>query len=137
MCLRLAIRRAVDPRGVLVAFGVMAGPSLLAQSPQIVQLNAAQVWRRVEFQVNSVPTATNRFDADLIRLDATFTAPVRRIVEPMRNVLEEVHRAARERAHGVRSRCAVDSNRSATTASATESTMPTVIAVRIGRFWPM
>src|ERR1041385_7916862 len=46
-----------------------------AQSPQIVQVNTAQVWRRVEFQVNNVPTATNRFDPDVIRLDATFTAP--------------------------------------------------------------
>ena len=69
------IRRVFGLMEILVASTVMVGPSLLAQSPQIVQLDAAQLWRRVEFQVNSVPAATNHFDPDLIRLDATFTAP--------------------------------------------------------------
>ena len=72
-------RRVFGLIGILVASTVMVGPSLRAQ-PQIVQLNAAQLWRRVEFQVNSVPAATNRFDPDLIRLDATFTAPSGRVM---------------------------------------------------------
>jgi len=59
----------------LVALLAWNAAPLLAQSPQLVQLSAAQLWRRVEFQVNNVPAATNRFDPDLIRLDATFTAP--------------------------------------------------------------
>src|SRR5262245_27136744 len=64
------------PRAVslwLTALGYANG--LLAQSPQIVQLNPAQPWRRAEFQVNNVPAASNRFDPDVIRLDATFTFP--------------------------------------------------------------
>src|SRR5215216_897582 len=74
-CLKSANRAGVNPRCVLVACALFAGVSLRAQSPQIVQLTAAQLWRRVEFQVNNVPSATNRFDPDVIRLDATFTAP--------------------------------------------------------------
>jgi len=72
--------------GWLGALGLIAvvvawdGAPLLAQAPQIVQLNTAQLWRRVEFQVNNVPATTNRFDPDLIRLDATFTAPSGRVM---------------------------------------------------------
>lgn len=74
-CLHFKIRRVCCLRGFLVAVTVVAATSLQAQSPQLVQLNAAQQWRRVEFQVNNVPSAANRFDPDVIRLDATFTAP--------------------------------------------------------------
>jgi hypothetical protein len=41
----------------------------------IVQLNPAQLWRRLEFQVTNVPPAGNPFDPDSLRLDATFTLP--------------------------------------------------------------
>ncbi len=61
--------------GALLLAVLALGSTGLAQSPQIVRLNTAQPWRHVEFQVNNVPTATNRFDPDRIRLDATFTAP--------------------------------------------------------------
>jgi hypothetical protein len=43
--------------------------------PQIVQLTIPQLWQRVEFRITEVPAATNPFDPDIIRLDATFTLP--------------------------------------------------------------
>jgi hypothetical protein len=43
--------------------------------PQIVQLTIPQLWQRVEFRIAEVPAATNPFDPDIIRLDATFTLP--------------------------------------------------------------
>jgi hypothetical protein len=68
---------AVVLLGVLLG---LDGGAACAQAPQILRLNTAQPWRRVEFQVNNVPAATNRFDPDVIRLDATFTAPSGRAV---------------------------------------------------------
>lgn len=44
-------------------------------SPQIVQLNSAQLWQRLEFSITNVPAASNPFDPDIIRLDARFTLP--------------------------------------------------------------
>ncbi len=47
-----------------------------AQSaPQIIHLTSAQLWQRLEFSITNVPTASNPFDPDVIRLDATFTLP--------------------------------------------------------------
>ena len=46
-----------------------------AQSPALVQLNAPVLWQRLEYRVDNVPTAANRFNTDLLRLDAAFTAP--------------------------------------------------------------
>ncbi|HTV41489.1 MAG TPA: DUF5060 domain-containing protein [Candidatus Sulfotelmatobacter sp.] len=43
--------------------------------PQILQLNTAQLWQRLEFQITNVPAASNPFDPDVIRLDGTFTSP--------------------------------------------------------------
>jgi len=44
-------------------------------APQIIQLNPAQLWQRVEFRLANIPAVTNPFDPDLLRLDATFTLP--------------------------------------------------------------
>jgi Domain of unknown function (DUF5060) len=44
-------------------------------SPQIIQLNAAQLWQMLQFQITNVPTGGNPFDPAIIRLDATFTLP--------------------------------------------------------------
>lgn len=44
-------------------------------APQIVQLNAAQSWQRLEFSLTNLPTVSNPFDPDVIRVDATFTLP--------------------------------------------------------------
>ena len=43
--------------------------------PSSFSSTAAQFWQRLEFCVTNVPTATNPFDPDVIRLDATFTLP--------------------------------------------------------------
>lgn len=42
---------------------------------QVVQLNSAQVWQRLEFLISNTPSATNPFDPNVISLDATFTLP--------------------------------------------------------------
>ncbi len=42
---------------------------------QIIQLNSPQLWQRLEFQITNVPTASNPFDPNVIRLDGTFTLP--------------------------------------------------------------
>src|SRR5436190_11330187 len=60
---------------VFLASTLLAAQGLLLGQTQIVQLNSAQPWRRVQFQVNNVPASSNRFDPNLIRLDATFIAP--------------------------------------------------------------
>lgn len=44
-------------------------------APAVVQLGDARAWERVEFRVSEVPSCTNNFDPDLIRLDATFATP--------------------------------------------------------------
>src|ERR1700690_2740911 len=63
---------AVPVRISWLAFAV----AFQAQSaPQIIQLNSAQMWQRLEFSVTNVPAASNPFDPDVIRLDATFTLP--------------------------------------------------------------
>ena len=49
-------------------------------APQLIQLNAAQLWQRVEFAVTNVPSASNPFDPDLIRLDAEFTLPFGKVM---------------------------------------------------------
>jgi hypothetical protein len=57
-------------------FAVLSAACARGQTPlQLVQLNAAQIWRRVEFRVDNVPPASNPFDPDSIRLDATFILP--------------------------------------------------------------
>jgi hypothetical protein len=48
---------------------------LEAQTPEIVPLGEPQLWQRAEFRVEHAPVATNCFDPDLIRIDATFTSP--------------------------------------------------------------
>ncbi len=49
--------------------------ALSQPAPQFIQLTSAQLWQRLEFCITNVPAATNPFDPDQIRLDATFTLP--------------------------------------------------------------
>ncbi|HEY1787904.1 MAG TPA: DUF5060 domain-containing protein [Verrucomicrobiae bacterium] len=42
---------------------------------QFIQLNAAQTWQRLEFQITNVPSVSNPFDPEVIRLDGSFTSP--------------------------------------------------------------
>lgn len=44
-------------------------------APRFIQLTSAKLWQRLEFCVTNVPSATNPFDPDQIRLDATFSLP--------------------------------------------------------------
>jgi hypothetical protein len=63
-------------RALFFAAVLAAGPARLeAQTPEIIPLAAPQLWQRAEFRVEHAPVATNCFDPDLIRLDATFTSP--------------------------------------------------------------
>ncbi len=48
---------------------------LEAQTPEIIPLEAPQLWQRAEFRVEHAPAAANCFDPDLIRLDAVFLPP--------------------------------------------------------------
>ena len=49
-------------------------PSAEAQ-PVLVPLSGPQLGQRLEFSITNVPAASNPFDPDVIRLDATFVLP--------------------------------------------------------------
>ena len=51
-----------------------------SQPPPIIALTSAQVWQRLEFQINNVPTVSNPFDPNVIKVDGTFTLPSGRTV---------------------------------------------------------
>ena len=57
-----------------------SGAQPATNPPQILALNAAQVWQRLEFQITNVPSASNPFDPDIIKVDGTFTLPSGRTV---------------------------------------------------------
>lgn len=57
----------------IIFSGFAAAP--VTGPPQIVQLNPAQVWQRLEFQITNVPAGPNPFDPSVMALDATFTLP--------------------------------------------------------------
>jgi hypothetical protein len=50
-------------------------PAPVTGPAQIIQLNSAQVWQRLEFQITNVPAGSNPFDPTVITLDGTFTMP--------------------------------------------------------------
>ena len=61
---------------VLFLFSLLSGVAgLSATAAQITQLTPAKLWQRLEFGIDNVLTASNPFDPDIIRLDATFTLP--------------------------------------------------------------
>ncbi len=62
-------------RCLWLCLAVLAPGRLAAGPLQIVPLNPAALWGLAEFRVEGVPAAANAFDPDLIRVDATFTAP--------------------------------------------------------------
>ncbi len=68
--------------GLLLATGcILWGSTSQAQpAPQIVQLNAGQLWHRVEYSITNVPAASNPFDPDVIRVDAVFTLPSEKVI---------------------------------------------------------
>lgn len=52
-----------------------AAQSLPAQSLDLLPLGTAKAWTRSEFRLAKVPEASNPFDPEAIRVDATFTSP--------------------------------------------------------------
>ena len=67
-----------QPTQGILLFAAMLAPGfcqLEGQTPEIVPLDEPQLWQCAEFRVDHAPVATNCFDPDLIRLDATFTSP--------------------------------------------------------------
>ena len=50
-------------------------PAPVTGPAQIIQLNSAQVWQRLEFQITNVASGTNPFDPAVIALDGTFSLP--------------------------------------------------------------
>jgi len=40
-------------------------PAVAQTSPQIVPLNSAQIWQRIEFRVDEMPAASNPFDPEV------------------------------------------------------------------------
>jgi hypothetical protein len=59
---------------VICSLGVLSASRANA-APQISQLTSAQLWQRLEFGITNVPTVSNPFDPDIIRLDAILTFP--------------------------------------------------------------
>ena len=70
----MSLRRFI-PRAVAAGACLLGLSRLAAQTPQIVPLRTPQLWQRAEFRITNAPSAANNFDPDLIRCDATFTAP--------------------------------------------------------------
>ncbi len=59
---------------------LLSVPGFCATAPQFTQLTPAQLWQRLEFAIVNVPTSSNPFDPDSIRLDASFTLPSGRLM---------------------------------------------------------
>ena len=51
------------------------GASVRAETAALSLAGPARVWQRLELRVANAPVSANPFDPDVIRLDATFTAP--------------------------------------------------------------
>lgn len=65
----------------LAAF-CLALPSFLGAqpSPRITLITKPELWSRTEFRLANIPTVSNPFDPDVIRVDAAFTLPSGRTV---------------------------------------------------------
>lgn len=60
---------------IVLAGWFLAGVALSHAAPQITPLTEAHIGQRTAFRLDQVPDSSNPFDPDLIRVDATFTAP--------------------------------------------------------------
>lgn len=58
----------------------MSGLSLSADAATLVPLEAPRQWSLLEYRLEDMPAATNPFDPDCIRVDATITAPSGRTI---------------------------------------------------------
>ncbi|HEX2854036.1 MAG TPA: cellulase family glycosylhydrolase [Opitutaceae bacterium] len=55
-------------------------PALLHASTTLVLLQEPRLWQRAEWRIEGGPVTPNNFDPDLIRIDAVFTTPSRRVL---------------------------------------------------------
>jgi len=60
---------------VLAASVALSMFGSVSATVSLVPLGGAIQWQRVEWRIEGVPATANNFDPDLIRIDATFTAP--------------------------------------------------------------
>lgn len=55
-------------------------PVFLHAAASLVPLAQPRLWQKAEWRIEGAPTAANNFDSDLIRIDAVFTTPSRRVL---------------------------------------------------------
>ncbi len=58
-----------------LALVMLINPVLLHATASLVPLTEARLWQRAEWRIDGAPSTANNFDPDLIRIDATFSAP--------------------------------------------------------------
>lgn len=68
-------RRELSGLIAIAGLVLSLAPGRAQSPPQLIQLTPGQLWQRAEFRITNVPTASNPFDPDIIRLDAAFTLP--------------------------------------------------------------
>jgi Domain of unknown function (DUF5060)/Cellulase (glycosyl hydrolase family 5) len=74
--MKTKLRRA---RPCLVSLFLVA-PVLLPAAITLAPLGEPSLWQRVEWRIDGAPPTANNFDPDLIRIDAVFTTPSRRVL---------------------------------------------------------
>lgn len=65
------------PRCLLPVFCVLP---LFVHAADLVPLSEPRIWQRAEWRLEGAPSTANNFDPDLIRIDAVFTTPSRRVL---------------------------------------------------------
>lgn len=73
--MKLSLRCA--PRCLLSIFLMLP---LCVHAARLVPLGEARQWQRTEWRLEDAPITANNFDPDLIRIDAVFTTPSRRVL---------------------------------------------------------
>lgn len=69
---RLSLSVSPAYLAVLFLFGLVAQAQPVFQ---LVQLNSAQPWRKVEFRIQGIPAVANPFDPELIQVEGAFRLP--------------------------------------------------------------
>ena len=59
---------------------LLATPAALNAAASLVPLTELQLWQRAEWRLVDAPTTANNFDPDLIRIEAVFTTPSKRVL---------------------------------------------------------
>jgi hypothetical protein len=61
-------------------FAIAVSLKTLSAAVTLTPVTPSQLWERAEWRIDGVPSSANNFDPDLIRIDAAFTAPSRRVL---------------------------------------------------------